>query len=617
MMEKFITKKRKSSDGDHDAEETVNIGSTSKKKGKKTRLYCDSYLTIGFTWCGDQAQPLPECLVCKAKLSNESMVLSKLNRHFTAKHGHLSDKPRIYFERILAERKQQSQAFTKVFKVSTKAQEASYLVAEIIAKNSRPHTEAESIIFPACSAIVKTMLGDKAKEEIKKIPLSNNTICRRICDMSADIENTVITSVNKSKIFAMQVDESTDIGGKAQLLAFIRYVNNEKITEQFFCCKELTETTTGQNIFDTLNKYLKETKLSWKQCVGICTDGAPSMVGSIKGFVSLAKRENSDIITTHCFLHREVLVGKTLGSDLKEVLNKVVKMVNYIKSRPLKSRLFAKLCKEMGANYANLLLHTEVRWFSRGKALSRVYELKDEMLSFFSLEKQQEFCELLCDYNWVSKLAYLVDIFDHLNNVNSKMQGKNETLLTSTDKMKALREKLKLWSLRVANGNFDMLSHFSEMKNKEVVSLITQHLKSLEEKIEKYFPSLSTENYMWVRNPFLPLDSHVVLNLKEEEELIDIRNDGNFKLMHKQMPLGEFWIRVQKEYPCVGKKAIVLLLQFSTSYLCESGFSVLTNIKSKKRERLLIVEEEMRVALSNVPPDIKGICAKSQAQISH
>ena len=72
----------------------------------------------------------------------------------------------------------------------------------------------------------------------------------------------------------MQVDESTDISGKAQLLAFIRYVNNEKITEHFFCCKELTKTTTGQDIFDTLNTYLKEAGLSWKQCVGICTDGA-------------------------------------------------------------------------------------------------------------------------------------------------------------------------------------------------------------------------------------------------------------------------------------------------------------------------------------------------------
>ena len=58
--------------------------------------------------------------------------------------------------------------------------------------------------------------------------------------MSADIENTVITSVKKSKIFAMQVDESTDIGGNTPLLAFIRYVNNDKITEPFFCGKELT-----------------------------------------------------------------------------------------------------------------------------------------------------------------------------------------------------------------------------------------------------------------------------------------------------------------------------------------------------------------------------------------
>ena len=96
------------------------------------------------------------------------MVLSKLNKHFTAKHGHLSDKPRIYFERILAEKKQQSQTFTRVFKVSAKAQEASYLVAEIIAKNSRPYTEAESISFPTCSAIVKTMLGDRLRKKLKR-----------------------------------------------------------------------------------------------------------------------------------------------------------------------------------------------------------------------------------------------------------------------------------------------------------------------------------------------------------------------------------------------------------------------------------------------------------------
>ena len=96
------------------------------------------------------------------------------------------------------------------------------------------------------------------------------------------------------------------------------------------------------------------------------------------------------------------------------MLKEVIEMVNYIKAGPIKSRLFTKLCKEMEANYENLRLHNEARWLSRGKALSRVYELKGEMLAFFSLERQEEFCNVLCDDSWKSKLAYLVDIFDHL-----------------------------------------------------------------------------------------------------------------------------------------------------------------------------------------------------------
>ena len=47
-------------------------------------------------------------------------------------------------------------------------------------------------------------------------------------------------------------------------------------------------------------------------CVGICTAGASSMVDSIKGFASLVKQENPDVISTHCFLHREVSISKSL-----------------------------------------------------------------------------------------------------------------------------------------------------------------------------------------------------------------------------------------------------------------------------------------------------------------
>ena len=76
----------------------------------------------------------------------------------------------------------------------------------------------------------------------------------------------------------------------------------------------------GINLFTILSRYLETRGLNWKDCVGICTDCAPSMVGSIKCLASLVKQENLDIISTHCFLHREVFISKSLGDELKKLM---------------------------------------------------------------------------------------------------------------------------------------------------------------------------------------------------------------------------------------------------------------------------------------------------------
>ena len=115
--------------------------------------------------------------------------------------------------------------------------------------------------------------------------------------------------------------------------------------------------------------------MNWKNCVGICTDGVPAMTGCLKGFVPIAQKQNLNIVHTHCFIHREALVAKTLGTELKSALDMVVKIVNYIKMRPLKCRLFTKLCAGMEAEHSTLIQHTEIRWLSRGKVLSRFYKL--------------------------------------------------------------------------------------------------------------------------------------------------------------------------------------------------------------------------------------------------
>ena len=109
--------------------------------------------------------------------------------------------------------------------------------------------------------------------------------------------------------------------------------------------------------------------------------------GTINGWfrerlASLVKKQNPTIMRTHCFLHREVLFSKITQNDLNEVLSQVIEMVNFIKTRPI-LRVFELLCKDMDSPYVRLLLHTEIRWLSKGKVISRVIELQKELLICF------------------------------------------------------------------------------------------------------------------------------------------------------------------------------------------------------------------------------------------
>ena len=87
--------------------------STKKAKVRHNRQYCDDYLKFGFSWSGDVAQPCPLCVVCGEKMANESMVPSKLQRHFTTKHSCLQDKDLNYFQRLLQQQSKQRNVFRK------------------------------------------------------------------------------------------------------------------------------------------------------------------------------------------------------------------------------------------------------------------------------------------------------------------------------------------------------------------------------------------------------------------------------------------------------------------------------------------------------------------------
>jgi zinc finger BED domain-containing protein 5/7/8/9 len=55
-----------------------------------------------------------------------------------------------------------------------------------------------------------------------------------------------------------------------------------------------------------------------------------------------------------------------MGEVLKKTLDAAVQTINFVKANAKHSRIFTAVCEDMGADHKSLLLHTEVRWLSRG-----------------------------------------------------------------------------------------------------------------------------------------------------------------------------------------------------------------------------------------------------------
>ena len=103
------------------------------------------------------------------------------------------------------------------------------------------------------------MLGTAAAEKVRGVPLSNNTISRRIEELSSDLKDQVhfVAIDNElSVLWSLQVDESTDRTGKSHLLAFIRFINNETLVNEFLFCKELKGTTKGEEILKLVDENI-------------------------------------------------------------------------------------------------------------------------------------------------------------------------------------------------------------------------------------------------------------------------------------------------------------------------------------------------------------------------
>lgn len=381
-------------------------------------------MLFGFTFTTERdGTQKPQCFICGKILANSSMKPTKLKEHLVSVHPqHTSDSLEVF--QTKKARFEKSGTLPKLGFVPPQKPclEASYKVAYRIAKNKKPHTIGESLIKPCALEMVELVCGMEQRKKIEAVPLSNDTIHSRISDMSTNILEQVIAELDSTQFpFSMQLDESTDISQCSQLLVFVRYIHSGTSKEEFLFCQPLLKTTKAIDVFEMIIHFFSKHKINYKKKLGsLCTDGAPAMLGKSSGFTALMKNEIPDIVITHCFLHRHALASRTLPTNLKEIMMTAVRVVNFIRSRALHHRLFKVLCQEMGAEHEVLLYYTEVRWLSRGHVLKRLYELQEEN-SYFLIERQSSLSKHFDNIEFIHGLAYLTDIFSHLNEINTSI----------------------------------------------------------------------------------------------------------------------------------------------------------------------------------------------------
>ncbi|XP_065577569.1 zinc finger BED domain-containing protein 5-like [Artemia franciscana] len=128
---------------------------------------------------------------------------------------------------------------------------ASYEISKIIAKAGKPHNIGETVILPAVSAIISSVMKQNEIEITNSIALSSSSVSRRIDEMVEDVEKQLIAHLEVKK-FALQLDESTSRDNEAILLAYVRF-NNEGPQEECFFLEVLRQT---QKVKQFLRKLL-------------------------------------------------------------------------------------------------------------------------------------------------------------------------------------------------------------------------------------------------------------------------------------------------------------------------------------------------------------------------
>ena len=318
----------------------------------------------------------------------------------------------------------------------------------------KPYSDGE--LVKRCFRNVVKCIHSGKEADYSSIALSRVTMQRSRDDIAQQLKLSLQAKINKKKsLFSLAVDESTDINDSTQLLIF-------ELFENFLSMETLATRTRGEDIFIAVKNACIRSELNLKYLRGICTDGAPAMIGNQQGFVTRLsdyvshKYNNKELIILHCIIHQEALCAKSVA--LNTILKDTNCIILFIRANTLHHRRFREILCSSETSAEDILYHSAVRWLSIRETSRRVLQLRKEIVEYYLTENKK--CPLL-DKDFLMSLGFLVNFLTQVNFLNQNLQGKATTVSLVYKKVQDFRDKCRLLKSHLHQHNF---FYFPQMK---------------------------------------------------------------------------------------------------------------------------------------------------------
>ena len=197
--------------------------------------------------------------------------------------------------------------------------------------------------------------------------------------------------------------------------------------------------------------------------------------------------------------------------------------------------------------------------------------------------------------NFLACLTLLTDVYEYVIKLNAELQGKSEWVFDFQSSIKAFVSKMHILREEAKTNNYSHFCHFQEFNGtididfheeldlEEAKKDLLDYLENLTGNMNARFKDLIAESLDFAQFLFKADTKHCgAIALEMAELQADNEARINFDVFQD---IAKFWIQILNKHSTVRNRALQVLVRFGTTYVCETGFSLMVFIKNDYRSR--------------------------------